>query len=114
MNKGDVFEGSRIMAAILDEAAGYIVWENGRQWIDNSLSCAHGGGRFFNILDENLQFQDKNIELLSLLYACLAFGFQGSYPHEWRLDPKLSEYRQSLFELISPKRSFNTTSQTLR
>jgi type VI secretion system protein ImpK len=71
-----------VLCTFLDEIVLGTPWGNQCNWVSKTLlNSFHnegwGGEKFYLILDRLLQEPHKNIELLELLYACLALGFEG-------------------------------------
>jgi outer membrane protein OmpA-like peptidoglycan-associated protein len=78
-------------------------WGGDSAWPQNTLlvefhSDAWGGERFFEILQEARDDPSRYLELLELMYLCLAFGFEGTYKlvkqHE------VEQIRQDLYAQI--------------
>ncbi len=75
---------SYALCTMLDEVVLNTPWGSNSTWSNQSLlSTFHnevwGGEKFFQILDSMSQEPARNLELLELLYICLALGFQGKY-----------------------------------
>lgn len=72
------------LCTVLDDAVLSTPWGSDSRWSKESLlSLFHnevwGGEKFFQILDRMLQEPARNLDLLELLYVCIALGFQGRY-----------------------------------
>jgi type VI secretion system protein ImpK len=73
-----------VMCTVLDEAVLITPWGNQSTWRQHNLLItfhneAHGGEKFFRLLNRLLQNPTQNRDLLELMYICLALGFQGRY-----------------------------------
>jgi type VI secretion system protein ImpK len=73
-----------VLCTAIDEAVLNTPWGNTGSWNKNSLLVtfhneAGGGDKFFVLLHHLLQSSAANIDLLELMYLCLALGFQGRY-----------------------------------
>jgi type VI secretion system protein ImpK len=72
------------LCSALDETVLTTPWGNQSSWRDQSLLITlhnegWGGEKFFQLLQKLLQNPARNLELLELMYICLAFGFEGRY-----------------------------------
>jgi type VI secretion system protein ImpK len=72
------------LCTLLDEAVLNTPWGSQSVWASQTLlNLFHnegwGGEKFFQILDRLLQQPAENIELLELMYLCMAMGLQGKY-----------------------------------
>jgi len=59
-----------------------------------------GGEKFFLLLDKLIHDPAKNIDLLELMYVCLALGFQGRYRVETDGSNTLEAIRENLYRTI--------------
>jgi len=100
-----IFIARYALCTVVDEFVMSTPWGAGSIWGTQSLlSLFHketrGGERFFQMLTKLNKDPAKNIDLLELLYLCLALGFQGRY----RVLPnginELEEIRESLYHTI--------------
>lgn len=94
-----------ILCAVLDEAILQSNWGQYNHWAERCLlSLFHndtwGGEQFFALVQKALQEPKFNIDLLELMYICLALGFEGQY----RIQPdgmaQLQRLRQELWHLL--------------
>ncbi len=104
-----VTQASYILCTALDEAAMNTPWGHQADWSQhNLLTTFHnevaGGTRFFTLLKGLAKDPAKNIQLLELMYVCLALGYEGSY----RIAPNgretLQKVRTWLFDIIAHER----------
>ncbi|MGA9573702.1 MAG: type IVB secretion system protein IcmH/DotU [Lysobacterales bacterium] len=109
INEKTIFVARYALCTTIDEFVMTTPWGSGSIWGNQSLlSLFHketrGGERFFQLLNKLNEDPAKNIDLLELLYLCLALGFQGRY----RVRPnglnELEEIRESLYYTIRNQR----------
>lgn len=109
VNEKTIYIARYILCTTLDEFVMSTPWGSGSIWGKQSLlSLFHketrGGERFFKLLTKLSEDPAKNIDLLELLYLCLALGFQGRY----RVLPngmnELEGIRESLYHTIRNQR----------
>ena len=105
-----VTQASYILCTALDEAAMNTPWGHEANWSQyNLLSTFHnevmGGERFFTLLKTLGKEPEKNIQLLELMYVCLALGYEGNY----RIAPNgretLQKVRTWLYDIIQSHRT---------
>ncbi len=105
-----VTQASYVMCTALDEAALNTPWGHESNWSQhNLLSTFHddvsGGERFFSLLKGLGKDPEENIDLLELMYVCLALGYEGAY----RIAPKgqetLVKVRHWLYDIIQSVRT---------
>ncbi|MPW21307.1 DotU family type VI secretion system protein [Paraburkholderia sp. CNPSo 3157] len=68
----------------LDEAASLTPWGGSGAWSADSLLVAFhnetwGGEKFFQVLARLSEHPQQHLDLIELLYCCLALGFEGRY-----------------------------------
>ena len=98
-----------VLCTALDDAVLNTPWGNTSGWAQQSLlSTFHkevsGGERFFKILKSLGQNPGKNIDLLELMYLCLALGFEGRYRIVQNGKDKLAQIKDWLYRIISQER----------
>lgn len=84
VEKETIFWARYTLCSALDEIVLSTPWGNQSAWGDQSLLITlhnegWGGEKFFQLLQKLLQNPARNLELLELMYICLAFGFEGRY-----------------------------------
>jgi type VI secretion system protein ImpK len=94
-----------LLCTMIDETVLSTPWGSQSQWSEQTLlSIFHketwGGEKFFRILDHLRQQQAVHIDLLELIYLCLALGFQGKYRVEESGLSKLENERDDLYRTI--------------
>ena len=110
INEKTIFIARYALCTTIDEFVMTTPWGAGSIWGNQSLlSLFHketrGGERFFQLLNKLSEDPSRNIDMLELLYICLALGFQGRY----RVKPnglnELEEIRENLYHTIRHQRS---------
>lgn len=104
-----IFIARYALCTTIDEFVMSTPWGSGSIWNSQSLlSMFHketrGGERFFQMLKKLNQDPARNIDLLELLYVCLALGFQGRYRVSSDGINELAELRESLYYTIRNQR----------
>jgi type VI secretion system protein ImpK len=98
-----------VLCAVVDEAVLNAPWGERSGWAQRTLLTAfhgesYGGAKFFAILDRLRQDPARHLELLELLYLCLAMGFAGRYQIEADGALRLSAIEDDLYRLIRGQR----------
>jgi len=93
------------LCSVLDETVLGTPWGGQSAWSTRSLlSIFHretwGGEKFFQVLERLEQDPARNIDLLELLYICLALGFEGKFRLDERGAGRLAEIRDNLYRTI--------------
>jgi type VI secretion system protein ImpK len=104
-----VLSARYVLCTVLDEAVLNTPWGANSVWRTHSLlSTFHndtrGGEKFFVLLKEAAQDPATNLQLLELMYVCLALGFQGRYRVIDRGEAQLAELRERLAQIIRTQR----------
>ena len=107
------------LCAALDEAVLSTPWGAQSEWAQQTLLVAlhreaWGGEKFFEMLDRISQDPKRHIDLMELLYLCLAFGFAGKYQVEDRGHSRLSDVQHDLYRKIRDYRGAVPTELSLR
>lgn len=97
------------LCTALDEAAALTPWGGGGAWSANSLLVTFhnetwGGEKFFQLLAKLSQNPAPYIDLLELLYYCLALGFEGRYRVADNGRTQLATLRQRLLLILQNAR----------
>lgn len=105
INEKTIFIARYALCTTVDEFVMTTPWGSGSIWGTQSLlSLFHketrGGERFFQLLKKLSEDPAKNLDLLELLYMCLALGFQGKYRVSQNGLNELEEIRESLYHTI--------------
>jgi len=98
------------LCTLLDETVMNTPWGNSSDWSEQSLlSIFHhenlGGEKFFSLLERAMADPIRNIQLLELMYVCLALGFEGKYGVINNGRVKLDDVRESLYRLLRMHRA---------
>src|SRR3954465_9840120 len=96
------------LCTMLDEVAASTPWGSG-VWAKQSLLVLFhnetwGGEKFFMLLSKLAQQPAQNRDLLELLYACLALGFEGRYRVIDNGRAQLEQLRERLAEILRTQR----------
>jgi type VI secretion system protein ImpK len=94
-----------VLCAVIDEAALPLSWEAQDEWAQQSLLMqlhgeAAGGKKFFDVLDGIKVDPAQHIDLMELMYACLAIGFQGMYAARERGSDHLEQIQRDLYQRV--------------
>jgi type VI secretion system protein ImpK len=93
------------LCTLLDEAAAGTPWGGSGIWARNSLLVMFhnetwGGEKFFQLLAKLAENPSANLDLLQLMYACLALGFEGRYRVMDNGKAQLEAVRERLADII--------------
>jgi type VI secretion system protein ImpK len=107
------------ICAALDEAVLSTPWGAQSEWAQQTLLVAlhreaWGGEKFFDMLDRISQDPKRHIDLMELLYLCMAFGFAGKYQVEDRGHSRLSDVQHDLYRKIREYRGASPSELSLR
>lgn len=97
------------LCTALDETVAQTPWGGSGVWSKTSLLVtfhneAWGGEKFFQLLSRLAQNPQQHIELLELMNACLAMGFEGRYRVVDNGRTQLETLRQRLADIIRTAR----------
>jgi type VI secretion system protein ImpK len=97
------------LCTALDETVAQTPWGGSGVWSKNSLLVtfhneAWGGEKFFQLLSRLAQNPQQHVELLELMNACLAMGFEGRYRVVDNGRTQLETLRQRLADIIRTAR----------
>ena len=97
------------LCTFLDEVIATTPWGAGGTWANNSLLVSFhneswGGEKFFALLKRVGEDPRSNVDLLELMYLCLAFGFEGKYRVVEGGRSQLDELRERLYLTIRAQR----------
>lgn len=106
----DIIAAARYaLCTLLDEMISSTPWGGNGVWACNSLLVAFhnegsGGEKFFLILQRLAQDPDRNLDVLELMYLCLALGLEGRYGVIEGGQAQLASLRERLQKLIKSRR----------
>jgi len=100
-----VLRARYVLCTALDEVVLNTPWGHASDWSEKSLLVTFhnetwGGEKFFQLLDLLLPDPAQNIDLLELMYICLAFGFEGRYRLLDNGQARLEAERERLYHVI--------------
>lgn len=104
-----VFTARYVLCTTVDEFVLLTPWGANSVWRNQSLLRVYhqetsGGEKFFLLLNKLQENPAKNIDLLELMYVCLALGFQGRYRVETGGTATLESVRENLYRTIRNQR----------
>ena len=99
-----------VLCTMLDEAVLDSPWGDQTGWQRQTLLVTfhgetYGGEKFFAILDRLSQDMVRHIDLVEMMYLCLALGFGGKYLVEPGGLARLADRREDLYRRIMAYRS---------
>lgn len=102
-------EGRYALAATIDDIAQNTPWGGHGAWARKSMVNVFnretfGGERFFELLDHVRRDPARNLNLLELMYLCLALGFEGRYRLAARGASELNRIRDDVYRAIRNQR----------
>lgn len=100
-----VFTARYVLCTTVDEFVLSTPWGASSIFRNQSLLRIYhketsGGEKFFQLLDKLIHDPARNIDLLELMYVCLALGFQGRYRVETDGANTLEAIRENLYRTI--------------
>ncbi|MGO9992892.1 MAG: type IVB secretion system protein IcmH/DotU [Steroidobacteraceae bacterium] len=109
VDPNDVTIARYVTCTFLDSAIFQTPWGGQTVWGARSLLLtfhneAHGGEKFFTILERLRQDPTRYLDLLELQYICLALGFQGKYRLEPNSRAVVQTLQDDLYRLIRARR----------
>ncbi len=98
-----------VLCALIDESVLDTPWGTASVWSHQGLLISFhnetwGGEKFFSALDRLLAYPGGNLNLLELMYLCLALGFEGRYRTRPDGRAQLDRVREQLFQTIRSQR----------
>ena len=93
------------LCTLLDESAASTPWGGQGSWAKHSLLVLFhnetwGGEKFFQLLSKLAENPAGNRDLLELMYACIALGFEGRYRVVQNGQAQLDSLRERLAQLL--------------
>jgi type VI secretion system protein ImpK len=109
MTDAVVLPARYVLCALLDESVLDTPWGSESVWGARGLLISFhnetwGGEKFFQALDRLLAYPSGNLNLLELLYLCLALGFEGRYRVRDGGRSELEQVREKLYLAIRNQR----------
>ncbi|KAB7764182.1 type VI secretion system protein TssL [Xanthomonas maliensis] len=98
-----------VLCALLDEAVLNAPWGERSGWAQKTLLVifhgeSYGGAKFFQILERLCADVPRHLDLLELMYLCMALGFAGRYQIEAGGQARLGELQDDLYRRIRAAR----------
>jgi type VI secretion system protein ImpK len=98
------------LCTLLDEAVATAPWGGSGTWAQSSLLVTFhneswGGEKFFQLLAKLAEDPAGNLDLLELLYVCLALGFEGRYRVSENGRAQLDSVRERLAQLLKRQKA---------
>lgn len=98
-----------VLCATLDESVMNTPWGQQTGWAAKTLLVvfhgeSYGGEKFFVILDRLCADFQRHIDLIELMYICLALGFGGRYQIEADGRAKLADIQEELYRRLKAQR----------
>jgi len=95
-----------VLCTVLDEAVGSTPWGVSSGWSQQTLLVrfhneAYGGEKVFQLLAKIARKPHANLDLLELIYVCLALGFEGRFRGD---RAQLDTWREKLAQLLGKTR----------
>ncbi|MFK2879381.1 type IVB secretion system protein IcmH/DotU [Rhodanobacter hydrolyticus] len=99
-----------VLCAMLDEAVLNAPWGEQSGWSQQTLLVtfhgeSYGGAKFFQILERLCGDFSRHLDLIELMYICLALGFGGRYLIESGGRAKLADIQEDLYRRIREQRA---------
>jgi type VI secretion system protein ImpK len=99
-----------VLCSTLDESVMNTPWGQQSGWAAKTLLVifhgeSYGGEKFFVILDRLCADFSRHIDLIELMYICLALGFGGRYQIEADGRAKLADIQEDLYRRIKGQRA---------
>lgn len=94
-----------VLCAMLDESVLNAPWGEQSGWSQKTLLVtfhgeSYGGAKFFQILDRLCADFNRHLDLIELMYVCLALGFGGRYQIESGGRARLADIQEDLYRRI--------------
>jgi type VI secretion system protein ImpK len=98
-----------VLCTFVDSAVLNTPWGAQGDWAGQSLLVmfhkeVSGGEKLFDILDRLRGNPARYIDLIELVYVCLALGYEGKYRHDPQGQGRLAELQHDLYRLIREQR----------
>lgn len=99
-----------VLCTMLDEAVLNAPWGEQSGWSRKTLLVtfhgeSYGGAKFFQILERLNADVSRHVDLIELMYICLALGFAGRYQIEDGGRAKLADIQEDLYRRIKAQRA---------
>lgn len=97
------------ICTVVDETVASTPWGGTSLWAQESLLVTlhketWGGEKFFQLVNKMMEDPQRNLDLIELMYACLALGFEGRYRVVDNGKAQLNELRNRIYQSIRQQR----------
>jgi type VI secretion system protein ImpK len=101
-----------VLCTFVDSAVLNTPWGAQGDWAGQSLLVlfhkeVSGGEKFFEILERLRGNPGRYIDLIELVYVCLALGYEGKYRHDPSGQGQLGQLQRDLYRLIRDQRQLH-------
>jgi type VI secretion system protein ImpK len=98
-----------VLCTFVDSAVANTPWGAQGDWSGQSLLVmfhkeVSGGEKFFQIIDRVRVHPERYLNLIELLYVCLALGYEGKYRQDPGGPARLADLQRDLFRIIRESR----------
>lgn len=105
INTQTIMAARYVLCTLLDEAVNNAPWGDASGWAQKTLLVTfhgetYGGAKFFQILDRLGVDFSRHLDLIELMYICLALGFGGRYLVEPGGLGRLADIQDDLYRRI--------------
>ncbi|MGH8137948.1 MAG: type IVB secretion system protein IcmH/DotU [Steroidobacteraceae bacterium] len=105
----DTLVARYVLCTFVDAAVLNTPWGAQGDWASQSLLVmfhkeVSGGEKFFEILERLRTDPSRYIDLIELVYVCLALGYEGKYRHDPSGQARLGQLQHDLYRLIREQR----------
>jgi type VI secretion system protein ImpK len=109
VSREDALVARYVLCTFVDSAVLNTPWGAQGDWAGQSLLVifhkeVSGGEKFFEILKRLQADPSRYVNLIELLYVCLALGYEGKYRHDPNGALELSRLQHGLYEIIREHR----------
>lgn len=99
-----------VLCTMVDESVLSAPWGEQSGWAQRTLLVtfhgeSYGGAKFFQILERLYADAARHVDLMELMYVCLALGFAGRYQIETGGRAKLADIQEDLYGRIRAQRA---------
>ena len=110
VNSQTITAARYVLCTMLDESVLNAPWGEQSGWAQKTLLVtfhgeAYGGAKFYQIIDRLCVDFSRHIDLIELMYICLALGFGGRYLVEPGGLAKLADIQEDLYRRIAAQRT---------
>jgi type VI secretion system protein ImpK len=113
VSRDDSLVARYALCTFVDTAVLNTPWGAQGDWASQSLLVmfhkeVSGGQKFFEILERLRADPARHIDLIELLYVCLALGYEGKYRQDPNGHARLAQLQHDLFAIIRQRRELHS------